>query len=116
MKTIISSVGNICTVRFDGDFLSEVDHETFREKIHSLAEEGNIHVVIDLAGVKYINSCGLGSLVCALTTLRRVGGDLRLANLGEHVRKLLEITQLTKTFEVYPTLENAVRQFNSQKV
>jgi len=114
MKILITAAAGISVVRFEGDFLSEVDHETFREQIHSLAEEGQRHVVIDLAGVKYINSCGLGSLVCALTTLRRVGGDLRLANVREHPQKLLEMTQLNRTFEIYPTLEQALQEFSVQ--
>jgi anti-sigma B factor antagonist len=114
MEIIITAVAGICVVRFEGDFLCEADHETFREKIHALVDEGKRHVVIELAGVKYINSCGLGSLVCALTTLRKVGGDLRLAGVGEHVRELLEITRLDRTFDIYPSLENALQEYSVQ--
>jgi anti-sigma B factor antagonist len=113
MEIIVTAVGGIHVVRLEGDFLSETDHEIFREKIHALAKEGKMHVAIDLAGVKYINSCGLGSLICALTTLRKVKGDLRLVNVGAHVRELLEITGLNRTFETYPSLEKALREFRS---
>lgn len=112
MEINVSTVAGICVVRFNGDFLNEADHETFREKIRSLADDGKIHVVIELSGVKYMNSCGLGSLVCAATTLRKVGGDLRLVEVGEHVRELLAITKLNKVFDVYPSLEKALPQFS----
>lgn len=114
MEIIVSRVSGVCVVSLKGDFISEVDQELFRQKIHSLAEEGNLHVVIELAGVKYINSCGLGSLVCALTTLRKIGGDLRLVDVGAHVRELFAITQLNKIFEIYPSLEKALPEFSAQ--
>ncbi len=113
MKISINTVKGVCVVRFEGDFLSEADHETFRKKIHALADEGKRHVVIDLGRVIHINSCGLGSLVCALTTLRKVGGDLRLANVGMHVQELLVITELNRIFEVHPSLESAMQKMSA---
>ena len=112
MEITIAAVAGVRVVRFDGDFLSEGDHELFREKIRSLADEGVLHVVLDLAGVKYINSCGLGSLICALTTLRKTGGDIRLVGVGEHIREILEITRLNRTFEIYPSLKDALHELN----
>jgi len=114
MEIILSIVAGICVMRIEGDFLSEEDHETFRENIYSLAKEGTMHVVIDLSGVKYINSCGLGSLVCALTTLRKVGGNLRLVGVGAHVRELFAITQLDRIFAIYTSLEKAVQELSVQ--
>ena len=112
MEIMVTAVSGVCVIRFEGDFLSELDHESFRGRIRSLAEEGQLHVAIDLSGVKHINSCGLGSLVCALTTLRTVGGDLRLVRVGEHVWKLLEMTQLNSIFKIYPSLEMALQKFS----
>ena len=114
MEIIMNAIAGIHVLRIEGDFLSEADHESFRGKIHSLAEEGNIHVVIDLAHVRYMNSCGLGSLVCALTTLRRVGGDLRLVDVSEHVRELLEITRLDRSFVTHSSLKDALQEFGVQ--
>ena len=107
--------GGITVVRVEGDFLSEPDQRIFTERIRELVRKGMRHVVIDLAKVKHMNSCGLGSLVCALTTLRKAGGDIRLAGMGTGVHDLFIITQLERIFEVFPTTEQAVDKFQADR-
>ncbi len=103
----------ITVVHVEGDFLSEPDQRMFQERIRELARKGAKKVVIDLVKVKHMNSCGLGSLVCALTTLRKSGGDIRLANMCGGIHDLFIITQLEKIFESSPTVEEAVAQFKA---
>jgi len=87
-----------------GDFISEPDQERFRQCFRGLVEGGNKHFVIDLSHVHYINSCGLGSLVCALTTVRKAGGDLALVGAVADVREILAVTRLNTLFEMRPRL------------
>lgn len=66
-------------------------------------------IIIDLAGLDFIDAAGLGALVRALKRARRSGGDLPLAAPQELVRKVLTITGLIGVFSVYPSVEHAVR-------
>jgi anti-sigma B factor antagonist len=65
--------------------------------------------IVDLAGLKFIDSCGLGVLVRALKWTREVGGDLSLAAPQQQARRVLEITGLIDVFSVYPGVKHAVR-------
>jgi len=102
------SHGEIILLVLKGDLLSEPDQKKLMEKVRDLAGAGTKHVIIDMSSVHFINSCGLGSLVCALTTLRKAGGDLRLAGIGSTIKNLFVITQLERVFDFYPTTEKAV--------
>ena len=78
-----------------------------------LIEKNRKQVVLDMAGVKVINSMGLGAPVAALTSLRRRGGDMRLARLSEKVEGTLAITHLVNVFRIYEDLNRAVASFKS---
>lgn len=105
----------VAILTFKGDLLGEPDTSIVRDKIRSLIEDKIKHVVIDLGGVNYLNSSGLGSLIAALTTMRNSGGELRLARVGEKVQNLFVITQLVKVFDTYETVDRAVTSYQSKK-
>jgi anti-sigma B factor antagonist len=65
-------------------------------------------VVINLAGVTYIDSSGLATLVEMLKKMKTQGGALGLAAMSEKVKSLFEITKLDRLFSVFPTHEEAV--------
>ena len=98
----------IAVLSLEGDFIGELDRSDLSSNVQDLLAVGNRHFVIDLRGVHHINSCGLGSLVSTLTTLRKAGGDLRLACPNPGVRSLFEMTQLVKVFEFHDTIEQAL--------
>ena len=66
-------------------------------------------IIVDLAGLKFIDSCGLGVLVRVLRWTRESGGDLSLAAPRRQVRRVLGITGLIDVFSVYPSVKQAVR-------
>lgn len=66
-------------------------------------------IIVDLAGLKFIDSCGLGVLVRVLRWTRESGGDLSLAAPRRQVRRVLGITGLVDVFSVYPSVNQAVR-------
>lgn len=105
----------VAVLSLKGDILGEPETSKIRDKIHSLVNDEMKHVVIDLSGVNFMNSSGLGSLISALTTMRNAGGDLRLARIGEKVNNLFVITQLVKVFDTYETVERALASFKSKK-
>ena len=102
---------NVAVLTFKGDLLGEPDTSNVRNKIHSLVTDNVKNIVIDLGGVNYMNSSGIGTLIACLTTVRNAGGELRLANVGGKVQNLFVITQLVKVFDTYETVERALANF-----
>ncbi|HEV8537511.1 MAG TPA: STAS domain-containing protein [Bacteroidota bacterium] len=105
---------NVAVLSLKGDFLGEPETSEVRQKIHSLVSDNVKNVVIDLGGVNYVNSSGLGTLISALTTMRNAGGDLRLARIGDKVQNLFMITQLVKVFDTYETVDRALLSFKAK--
>ena len=83
-----------------------------RSKIKELLAQGNKRLVLDLAGVSYIDSAGLGTLVAAYTSARNEGGDIRLASVTARFGELLNITKLVTIFSVHDSVEDALKSFS----
>ena len=89
----------------------EVDVYTaprLREKLVELVSHGSQHLVVDLEGVDFLDSTGLGVLVGGLKRLRSHDGDLSLVCSQQRILKVFEITGLTKVFSIYDSVEAAV--------
>jgi len=103
--------GTVAVISLKGNLVGEPDTDNLRDKIYSLIQEGFSRVVIDMKGVRWISSSGLGTLIAALTSVRNKSGDLRLANITDKVESLFAITQLVKVFKTYETVDRAVASF-----
>ena len=68
-------------------------------------------IVLDLAGVTHIDSGGLGTLVALHTSARKSGGEIKLANLSNHPKEVLQITRLVTIFEIFDRVEDATASF-----
>ena len=101
----------VAVLRLDGDALGGPDGSALHDALHGDRPEGPLQAVVDLSGVRHMNSSGLGMLIGALTTARNTGGDLRLANVGDRVRALLDVTQLSGVFQSFGSVEDAVSSF-----
>jgi len=113
VKKIIEKEIAILTLK--GNFLCEPDKTMLREKLSGLMNDKIKNVIVDLAEVDCINSEGLGTLVMAMTSLRKVGGDLRLARVGGTVHNILTITRLVEIFDIYETVEQALANYKIKK-
>jgi anti-sigma B factor antagonist len=82
-----------------------------RSKIKELLTEGKKRLVLDLGGVDYIDSAGLGTLVAGYTSARNEGGDIRLASVTKRFGELLNITKLVTIFSVYDDVAAALKSF-----
>jgi len=85
-----------------------------RTRIGELLEQGRTQVVLNLKEVTYIDSCGVGVLIAKLVSMRNKGGDVRLLNLTERSRRLMEISQLLNVFAIYESEPEAVSSFMDQ--
>jgi anti-sigma B factor antagonist len=82
-----------------------------RARLKEVLGNGDSQLVVDLAQVGYVDSAGLGALVAGLTTARNQGGNVKLARVGRQFLDQLHITKLVTIFEVYPSVDDAVKSF-----
>jgi anti-sigma B factor antagonist len=104
----VSEVNGVSVLAVKG----EVDVYTaprLRERLVELAGEGKYRVVVDLEGVEFLDSTGLGVLVGGLKRLRSHDGDLLLVCTQSRILKVFEITGLTKVFSIFDSVDAAVR-------
>ena len=94
-----------------GKIMGGPDAGAVKERLHQLIDDGKKTVVVDLGGVSWMNSSGLGILIGGLTTMRNNGGDLKLANTTDKVQNLLMVTKLITIFESFDTVEEAVASY-----
>lgn len=69
--------------------------------------------VVDLKAVEFMDSAGLGTLIAALKRITERGGDMKLACLQKKPRMVFEITRAYKVFEIYNSVDDAIRAFTS---
>jgi anti-sigma B factor antagonist len=105
------SVGNVKVLDVKGQITFTQGDMLLKDKINSVVSQGHKQILINLAGVSYVDSAGLGELVGAYTTVARAGGSLKLANLTKKMHDLLTITKLVTVFESFDTEQEAVKSF-----
>ena len=79
-----------------------------RDQVKELLDEGHRYFVLNLAGVPYIDSFGLGQLVGIWTSIRSQKGELVLLHPTDHVQQLLELTKLNTVFHIFAEEAQAV--------
>lgn len=82
-----------------------------RDAIRNLAAAGKKKLLLNLAGVSYIDSSGIGELIANYTTVSRQGGQLKLLKLTDRVQNLLVITKLLTVFDAYDDEAEALKSF-----
>ena len=104
-------VGDVTFLDLKGKLTLGEGDTLLKDKVNSLIMEGKKKLVLNLEGVPYIDSAGLGEIVRTYTTVSRQGGKLKLLNLTKRIQDLLSITKLLTVFEVYETEAEAVASF-----
>jgi anti-anti-sigma factor len=82
-----------------------------KDAISEALKNGTPRVVIDMEGISFVDSTGLGSVIAALKQIRSSQGDLRLAAPNQQVRVVLELTTLDRVFPYFSTVEEALTGF-----
>jgi anti-sigma B factor antagonist len=105
------AVGDVIVLALSGEFTVDDGDLVFRRRIHDLVERGCPKVVVDLAGVTYIDSSGVGMLAAKLKTVREKGGDIRLARMTPRSQRLFGMLKLLIAFQTYDDEAEAIRSF-----
>jgi len=77
-------------------------------------EAGHHKLILDCDGLSYISSMGLGMLVRVHSRMKKVGGDVKLANLHGTVAEILQLVKLDRVFHIYRSVDEAVASFGEQ--
>jgi anti-sigma B factor antagonist len=83
-----------------------------RDAVRALVADGKKKIILNLVGVDYIDSSGVGELVGSFTTVRNAGGELKLLNLTQKVHDVLHVTKLYTVFDIKDDEFTAVRSFD----
>ena|SRR5205085_466527 len=103
--------GDVTILDLSGEVRIGEGSVTLRDSIRNLADHGKKKVLLNLAGVKYIDSTGIGELIANYTTVTRQGGQLKLLNLTDRIQNLLVITKLLTVFDAYDNEAEALKSF-----
>jgi anti-sigma B factor antagonist len=106
------TVGNVKVLDVTGQITMGQGNTQFKDKIHSMVNQGHKQILVNLGGVSYVDSAGLGELVAAFTTVSRNGGKMKLVNMTKKMNDLLAITKLSNVFETFDKEQDAVKSFN----
>ena len=104
--------GEVLLLSLTGDLIGEDKGVELRELIDDKMNDNVLKCAIDISGLRYINSSGIGVLITILTKFRNKGGELCLINPSESVSKLLIITKLNAIFNIAETEQEAIAQLD----
>ena len=107
------TVGEVVVLDLKGRITLGEGDQLLKDKVNSLVNQGRKRIILNLAGVPYIDSAGLGEIVGSYTTVSRQDGSLKLLNLTKKITDLLAITKLLTVFETFDSEDEAVRSFSA---
>jgi anti-sigma B factor antagonist len=99
--------GNIAIVDFSGSIDAALLHKTIQE----LVATGQHKVLLNIEHVTYVDSAGMGELVGSCSTLRQLGGDLKLASPQARITNLLQMTKLSTVLAIFSNEQEALKSF-----
>jgi anti-sigma B factor antagonist len=106
------AVGDVAVVKVTGDItLNKGGDVLLKDKVQSLLQQGQTKILIDLSGVPYVDSAGLGELVQAFATARNRGGSLKLLHVTKRLHDLLIVTKLLTVFDTFDNEADALKSF-----
>jgi anti-sigma B factor antagonist len=112
MQMAERQIGTVTILDLSGRITIDEDAARLKDKINSLIQQERTSVIVNLAGVSYIDSGGLGQLVACHSSLARTTGGLRLLHVNQRNHDLLSITRLVTIFQTFDSEEEAVRSFH----
>ena len=112
LKIDTREVAHVVILDITGRIVLGDEIGTLRDAVRALVAEGKKKIILNLVGVDYIDSSGVGELVGSFTTVRNAGGELKLLNLTQKVHDVLHVTKLYTVFDIKDDEFTAVRSFD----
>jgi anti-sigma B factor antagonist len=111
LQMLTRALGGVTIVECSGRLVLGDESANLRHLVKDVLIESK-QVVLDLGGVTFIDSSGLGMLAGLFTSARKAGGEIKLSNLDRQTKGLLQMTRLLTIFEVFDRAEDAAASFN----
>jgi anti-sigma B factor antagonist len=111
MKYSESEKNGVMILHLKGDLLGGSDIAEFKEKLKLLLDAGKKHLLVDMSGVTYVNSSGIGMLISGMTTIVQAGGKFKICNIEKNIKNVFVITNLIKVFDTFNTIDEAIATF-----
>jgi anti-sigma B factor antagonist len=99
----------IAVIALSGRMTFGRDAEQFEATVRKLVDGGDRKLVLDATALEYIDSAGIGALVSGLTSVKKAGGDMRLAGASERIVRLFTMTGVDRLLSVYPSVADAAK-------
>ena len=106
----IRQVGQVSVVEVTGK-LTSLESGALRNSIAQLLKEGRTHILLNLSGLIYLDSSGVGDLVHTYMSVIKRGGEMKVVGLTEKVEEILKITKLYQVFPEFQDEQSALRSF-----
>ncbi len=115
MIIVEKSHKDVAIISLKGRLVGPPETDELTERIKSIIENKTAKIVLDLRQVHWISSVGIGTIMRALTMVRKAGGDLRLSGLGDKVQDIFAITKIIGVIQAYRTAAEAAESFRETK-
>jgi anti-sigma B factor antagonist len=106
----ICTDNNVLLIELNEDNLDASNAREFRDAMQLMMRE-RTRVVLDMTGVRFVDSSGLGALISCLRLLNNREGDFKLCAMSKSVRALFELMRMDRVFNIHSTREEAVSSF-----
>src|SRR6187549_1311317 len=104
--------GDVTILDLDGKVTIGEGSVALRSAIRRPVGEGKKKILLNLSGVGYVDSSGIGELVSSFTAVNKEGGQLKLLNLTQKIQDLLAITKLLTVFDTFDDEASALSSYN----
>lgn len=104
-------IGDVTLLQVNGRVVFGDGAQQLREHINNLIDGARLKFLLDLRGVTYVDSFGVGVIAAKYVSVRRKGGDLKLVHPSERSHRVMAISGLMKIFESFESEEEGLRSF-----
>jgi anti-sigma B factor antagonist len=111
VKTNVRETANAVILEVSGRITLGASGPSLQDGIRELLDGGHKNIILDLGGVTFLDSSGLGQLVGSYATAVSHGSEIKLLNLNKRVYDLMQITKLYTVFAIYTDEATAVKSF-----
>ncbi|HUJ32266.1 MAG TPA: STAS domain-containing protein [Candidatus Acidoferrum sp.] len=111
LQLTMREAGRVVVVDAVGRLTLTDGHTKLRDAVHVFAGNGSKKFLLNLAGLDFVDSYGIGELARCYSTVRRAGGDIKLVAVQPRVLEVLSMSRLTTVFQIYSAEDVALESF-----
>jgi anti-sigma B factor antagonist len=111
MRISTHTDGDVFVIGLQGKIMGDPETTELLDTVKDAMYANHRKVVLDLAGVDWMNSSGMGTLIAAQGLLREMASEMKLASLNDSVKSVLTLNKLNLVFDIHPTVQDATHSF-----